>query len=421
MKEEHMRKHVIVGLLAVLSVQHSSSVFGQTTGWQTTDNFRAGPDLGASAGDIGTDASGTILYSVGSAIVSDGTHMATVRASDDFGLNWNTLSMFLEPPYSWAHYRGFSFAPDGALFVSGELYDPAIGKRWLVRRSIDQGFNWTTVDSPAFMEMGSCPSAGDIKIAASGEVYAAGTQSGGSSPFQWVVRKSSNAGNMGTWASVDVLGTIGASEARGVAFNSSGAVFVAGHVANAQKGTVWTVRRSQNKGALWTTVDSYQETSGLVSGAEGITVSASGTIYVAGYARGFVFANGRNGKGTYSDYWVVRRSTDGGSTWANIDKSTSGDGSFLSPTGLITDGAGSIWVCGYTGPSSTPSQWIARNGTPGSNGTISWINRDIFQEGGAHGARPNGITTDAVGNIFVTGRWSDAVENWWLTRKLSSQ
>jgi len=35
------------------------------------------------------------------------------------------------------------------------------------------------------------------------------------------------------------------------------------------------------------------------SGAEAIEVDASGTIYVAGYARSFIAAKGRSGKGTY--------------------------------------------------------------------------------------------------------------------------
>ena len=412
-----MKIQIILGLLACLSVNQSDTAHAQSTSWQTVDSYRAGLNLGASAGDIGTDASGTILYSVGSAIVNDGTHMATVRASSDAGSTWNTLSMFLEPGWSQAHYRGVSSAPNGNLFVSGQLYDPAIGERWLVRRSSDLGLNWTTVDSPAFGAMGNNPSAGDIKVAASGEVYAAGTQAGGSSPFQWVVRKSSLAGDPGSWTSVDVQGSIGASEARSIAFNAAGAVFVAGRVANAQNGSAtWTVRRSQNQGATWTTVDAYQETAGLNSGAEGIAITSVGTIYVAGYARGFTAAKGKSGKGTYYDYWVVRRSTNGGSTWANVDKSTSADGSILSPTGLTTDAAGSVWVCGYTGPSATPNQLIVRKATSGSNGTLTWTASDTFQDG--MGARANGITIDAAGKIFVTGRWADSTENWWLTRKL---
>ncbi len=241
-----MKRQLVLGFLAYLSVHPGNAAHAQSPVWQTVDSYRAGLNLGASAGAIGTDAGGGILYSVGSAIAADGTHRATVRASSDAGSTWNTLSQYLEPGWSWAHYRGFS-AVDGALFVSGELYDPALGKRWLVRRSLDQGLNWTTVDSPAVGALGGLPSSGDVQVAASGEVYAAGTQGGGGSPSQWVVRKSFQAGDGGTWSSVDALGTVGASEARSIAFNAAGAVFVAGRVANAQNGSAtWTVRRSQN-------------------------------------------------------------------------------------------------------------------------------------------------------------------------------
>ena len=78
-------------------------------------------------------------------------------------------------PLPWRRINQFSAAsdPDGTLFVCGELFNPG-AKRWLTRRSIDQGLTWETVDSPEFSVMGVFPSAGDIKVAPSGEVYAVG-------------------------------------------------------------------------------------------------------------------------------------------------------------------------------------------------------------------------------------------------------
>ena len=160
-------------------------------------------------------------------------------------------------------------------------------------------------------------------------------------------------------------------------------------------------------------MDAYQETAGLNSSAEGIAITPGGTIYVAGSARGSVR---EKGKYKYSAYWVVRRSTDGGTSWSNVDKSTAANAGYLSPTGLILDAAGSVWVCGFTGPSTAPDQFIVRKGTTSTNGTVAWTASDTFQTG--MGARANGITIDGAGNVFVTGRWVDSVENWWLTRKL---
>ena len=104
------------------------------------------------------------------------------------------------------------------------------------------------------------------------------------------------------------IGTVGLSEARSVAFNSAGAVFVVGHVdVMANKGSVipssvWTVQRSLDKGNTWASVDSFQEASGLDAGAEGIAIDSSGKIYVAGFAKALV-------KGKTVNEWVVRRST----------------------------------------------------------------------------------------------------------------
>jgi hypothetical protein len=413
-----MKLNTRSGLLAA-TVMGGFAINGQT--WEGVDPaYRAdsGYRLGASAGDIGADHTG-ILYSVGSAMTLGNLHQATVRASADAGANWTTLDLYLEPGWTWAHYRGVAStpvgAPNGTLFVSGWAGDPG-RQLWLVRRSVDQGLTWQTVDSPIYGAMGTSPSAGDVKVAPSGDVFACGVQGGGGSPFQWVVRKSGSGGDPGTWSSVASVGSVGSSEARAIAF-AGGSVFVVGNTASAApKGNsisdFWTVQRSMNGGLQWQTVDVYQESSSQSAGAEAIVVDNSGKIFVAGYARSV-------SKGKVANYWVIRRSADGGSSWVTEHKTANSDGSFLSPTGLAADMSGNVWVCGYGGGSG--QLWIVRKRVLHANGVVDWPVSDSWSLGS--GSRPNGITSAANGEIFATGRWVDPNdgENWWVTRKLSAQ
>lgn len=398
--------------LAAASVLHLASV-AVTAQWNPVDYYRYDSNLGASAGDIGTDFTGGIVYSIGSAVLPDGTHRAVVRASSDSGLTWNTLGEpYLTPGYTWTHYRGIGSAkfsdasdPNGTLFVCGESYNP--GRRWLVRRSLDQGFTWESADEPAELS-----SAGDIKVSPSGEVFAVGTQPA-SQHIRWAVRMSSQQGAPGTWSTVQTLGNAGSSEARAIAF-AGGKVYVAGRVTvkNAKgnnASTSWTVQRGDFGGGAWQTVDSYQESSGAAAGAEAIGSDSSGRLYAAGYAT-------VSSKGKLINYWVVRHSTDG-LAWQTVDRHQLRDGSFLSPTGLVLDPAGNVYVCGYEGTSE--ARWLVRRANAGNSTT--WIEVDSYQgEAGASGARPNGIAVDAFGNVFTSGRYRGPAD-WWTTRRFSAQ
>lgn len=82
-------------------------------------------------------------------------------------------------------------------------------------------------------------------------------------------------------------------------------------------GDLWPVRRSRNGGAAWTTVDTFQESANTYSEARGITVSPSGAIYVCGHAGQVSVIKGKK---TTVNNWVVRRSLDGGTTWAVVDR-----------------------------------------------------------------------------------------------------
>ncbi|HEU0038049.1 MAG TPA: hypothetical protein VFR76_02130, partial [Verrucomicrobiae bacterium] len=78
----------------------------------------------------------------------------------------------------------------------------------------------------------------------------------------------------------------------------------------------WTVRRSTNGGATWTTVDTFvlPSTGSSIYRAEarGIGADALGNLYVVGRA-----AAQYKGSGYF--HWVVRKTANGGASWTTDD------------------------------------------------------------------------------------------------------
>ena len=281
--------------------------------------------------------------------------------------------MVSDEPWPIAAYQAFCSAapnpalPDGGLFTAGDICDNGSDTAtidWFVRRSTDGGATWTTqdiVDSGA----GGKAQCRAIQVAPSGDIYAAGLTgtNQGVGGWVWLVRKSSDGGS--TWSTVDSVWDSNVKEARAVGFHPNGSILVAGTIGN-----VWTVRRSTNGGATWATVDSYQTGRQLPSEAFGVVVDSSGNIYVAGTARASL-------KGKYTDQWVVRRSTNGGGTWATVDNFTLDYTGYLAalsgPSGITIAPSGAVFVCGYLTATDGSLHWIVRQETPGSKGAISGL------------------------------------------------
>lgn len=165
----------------------------------------------------------------------------------------------------------------------------------------------------------------------------------------------------------------------------------------------------------WETLNAAQPDVTASSGDIG--TDASGTaLFSVGSAADVMGSTGHR-------FAVVQASTDGGNTWSVVDKFRLADGSALTPTGIAVGPDGILWVCGYAGPAdgSLPNRWLVRKGTPGVRGSMTWQVSDDFQLARGQSARASDVTTDAFGNVFVTGRAADAsgVDHW-ITRKLAA-
>lgn len=383
--------------------------------WVTVDDYQYPPGgLTAVSGEIGADGFGNV-YAVGRGtplVACD--ERAILRGSSNRGTNWVALDDYQEVGFHGGHYRAFAAGDaSGHLLVGGHI-DPAndcVGQgnaAWIIRESFNGGITWSPADVPDPFQNNAGGSCADLKIHPSGDVYAAG----GSANAGWVVRKRS----AGTPDFLMVEPALGNPEQVGrafaTAFHPGGAVFVVGEHAG-PSGPVWTVRRSMDNGNNWTTADSFRNGEWTSGSAQGIAVTESGTIYVAGWA----YYSSRSKSG---NRWVVRTSTDGGNTWSISDNFGSGG---VSGGGVVVDANGKPYVCGYGN-----GYWLVRalnevttikKGKPVT--TQTWTTIDSFQLASGQAARANGITIDIAGNIYVSGSAHDesAVAHW-IVRKPSA-
>jgi hypothetical protein len=242
---------------------------------------------------------------------------------------------------------------------------------------------WQTV-----FDLGAGSELDSITVAGNGDVYVAGR----SNSAGVVLRQA--AGQKG----FVVVDQFSDATTWDVAADSVGNIYAAGEVREAD-GRHWFVRRAQRDSATgqlgtFQTVDlTVNQTYG-----RGVTVVPSGPsagVYTSGYA-----------DSSTGNVWLVRRSTDGGTTWSQVDSLNSGQ-----PFDLASDAAGNIYVAGAAsqtvGETST-SYWVVRKSATGANGT--WSTDDSYVEAtGTNGSRAFRLGLDPTTNtMYAVGELSQA-------------
>jgi hypothetical protein len=258
-----------------------------------------------------TYGSSGVLFALGS---------GSVAKSADEGVTWTLLDSAVSGIDITAN-------PAGHLFIVGS--QP--GTDMIVRRSVDHGQTWETVDATTNFS----PSA----IAASASAVVVSGENPIATGSAWVTRRSLDGGN--TWATVGEF-TLGLSQAAGrTAVGANGHFYTIGTARMDNSGTYhWIVRRSTDGGTTWTTVDNFVE-AGLTSRGASIAVDRSGQIFAVGYSLDSVVS------GAQSPPWLVRRSSDGGNTWQTIDKLPIGGAvTYAVARDVAIDPLGNVFVSG---------------------------------------------------------------------------
>jgi hypothetical protein len=337
-----------------------ASVDGGNT-WSTTSAFSYPGLVSTIYSAIASDSAGN-LYVSGLAWDYDSTNVVPthwfVQRSGDGGATWSMVDDFV-PGGDWWLWEHTALAVDasGNVFFGFAPNDgtSSWNTYWTVRRGIG-GANFTTVDTLSYANddgpqgLYAHPTAGVFAVGYD-LVLVRNKNGTTSSSRAWIVRRSVNGGN--TWQTVDTFQLSGIASAAGVGADASGSLYVVGNaVGPAVKGSSWRhwlVRKSNDGGNSWSTVDDYQLDTNNNSWARGFVAAANGNLYVAGSA-----AVGPNDGTGSNSHWVVRKSLGGSGTWATVD-----DFRYLN-TGsaaqsIAADGFGKVFVGGGGG-----GHWIVR-------------------------------------------------------------
>jgi len=144
------------------------------------------------------------------------------------------VDTFQDSTKTYSEARGIAVSASGVIYVCGRAAQTVKGKtvnNWVVRRSLNGGVTWTTVDrfgaEPAPYGIANSTAIG-ITVAPSGNVYVTGTAP---EPSHLIVRKGTTAQN-GTmsWTTNDdyQLVTGQPSDAQAICSDSAGNIFIAG-------------------------------------------------------------------------------------------------------------------------------------------------------------------------------------------------
>jgi uncharacterized delta-60 repeat protein len=245
-------------------------------------------------------------------------------------------------------------------------------------------------------------SANGVATDSSGNVYVTGMTNGGLDGCKnagiedlFVVKYNSS----GTKQWTNQLGSSSRDSADDVATDSSGNIYVTGTTyseldgnTSAGKADLFVVKYNSSGTHQWTKqlgTDRYDE-------ARGVATDSSGNVYVTGYTEGGLDGNTSLGK---ADLFVVKYNSSGTKQWAN--QLGTWDTDFAN--GVATDSSGNVYVTGST-YRSLDGNTSAGNADLfvvkyNSSGSKQWTK----QLGSSSRDYANDVVTDSSGNVYVTG------------------
>lgn len=313
---------------------------GTSTTGPTTD-----PD-GDDSSDGGSMATAVDSSDEGSSAADDAS--STDESSDTgvvpcvLGDTWELVEEWTPSAEEGAGSRGIGFGTDGAVYVAGSLEPTPETSRWIVRKSTDDGASWDIVDDFVLAD-GLPAGGGSIAVADDGRIYVLGGAMPVDPETHRLVRRSDDGG--ASWEVVDdfVYAPGYASYSAGIAIAPDGSIWTTGQ-GGSETSSHWLVRRSNDGGDTWETVDDFQLVAGQVSLPSNISFTPDGEPFVSGRA----FA------APMESHWVVR-STAAAGTWTTVDDFIPDEGAGASQS-FASD---RLWVAGATTVDGV-QHWVIR-------------------------------------------------------------
>jgi hypothetical protein len=377
------------------------------SGWAAADQFSAYAAKDSAAYRAASDKFGNVYVIGYGTDLSDQAHWI-VRKSADRGETWSTVeNLQLNSGFDTIGL-GILAQSSGTVFAVGYAYD-ATSFSWLVRKSTDGGATWTTAEafqkSPA-----KGATANSIAQDPSGNLYVVGAAADSTNVFHWLVRKSTDGGE--TWSDADDFNQVSGQDAsaEGITIDPAGAIYVNGYSYTDSFLPRWTIRKSTDGGSTWTTIDAYAQDSTMYSVATGVAVDNEGRLVASGYSD----------TATAHPQWIVRKSTDGGTTWATAEELSLSSGQASEANSVVRDPFGAFYVMGSAQDGSGNRHLIIRKS---ADGGTTWTTAYDYQL--ASGADTSGyrLSADPDGNLYANGRGkaSPSASYEWLTHRLKCE
>lgn len=251
---------------------------GDANTWFEDDRFFFSKGGFSRSTGVTTDTSGNVYVS---GIANDGRAPHWVVRRKVPGGVWTTVCDVKGQDNSMVpamcFYPGNANNPTPAVFTVSDL-----NSKWTVLRSQNQGMTWASVDSWPGGNVEA--SAYDAACDSQGNIYVVGCRGlNGKNPSAWVVRRSQQGGNVGTWE--PLLDAPGAgSWAFRVAIDGGGNVSVSGVIQDSTGTPRWAVVRN-SPGQLWS--DSWASRilpfgAATPSKGRGLAADVAGNLFLTG-------------------------------------------------------------------------------------------------------------------------------------------
>lgn len=313
-----------------------------------------------------------------------------------------------DPDTSWKTVDLYQRETGATALLSGvashQRISYAVGEaqnHWVVRRSIDNGETWSTT-----LDLAQGNGRGIAVDPRNGHVFTIGLQLDPSAKSRWIVRKSVDRGV--TWRTVDDFAdSLDKNVVDRISVDGKGNVVVIGHREDGVFSPTPLMRRSENGGTTWTTIDyASQPFQGLT-----VITGPAGQVLVGGY-------NIATRPDINGPEWSVRYSSNGKSGWAQIDSfrlSSDLSGSTVPLGGAIAADGRVVFVGTGNEDSSDTRHWLTRMSHLSSLGTWATVDnyRPLDFTLGFGNAIAHNATFGRVGRLFVNGRDRSPDSEFW--------
>jgi hypothetical protein len=359
--------------------------------WKTVDDWIPNPSTTIPGFTTGAavDASNSV-YTVTHFSLSAGIE-TYVRKGVLGGSSWSNVDLYRYGTGIGTLGYNIWVDPLQRIWVHGTFFDTA--HNWYMRRSDDAGSNWTTVNTfqlttgqssrPWFNNTG-------ILVDSEGNWFAGGEGASGGST-RWLLRKSTDNGS--TWSVIlsYQYATGFLSSPRSLTQDGNGHFYMTGTGFDATNRAHWIVLKSTDRGNTWATVEDHLQNDLYAATSKAIIALSDNSVLSSG--------TGEDGAGNV--YWVIRRSTDNGTSWSDVYRSSE-TGSAQSD--FLLDRRGYLYLGGSFGIPPNRIPVVLRSTDSG----LSWSASDSLVGENYSSSAFRALTSGPDGAVYTIAQTVDA-------------